>query len=159
MTTNQLIKQLSESRLYAECPNCGDEFKLTDAVLFDGTKAFPPKAVEVQKELAEELKERKDELKRQKVLATDRAENTSKYVNMGKMLEKYISTMKDFKLESTDCRFMGDPIDLLTFNGYSKNKIESLTFVEVKSGNAKLSKSQKAIKKAVKEERVSYKVV
>ena len=159
MTTKQLIKQLSESRLYAECPGCGDEFKLSDALLFDGTKAFPAEALEAQDNLNEALKNRKEKLKRQNLLATDRAQITTTHTNIGKMIEKYIPTMKDFKLEGTDCRFLGDPIDLLTFNGHSKNKIESISFVEVKSGNGKLSKKQKAIKRAVEDEKVTYKVV
>ena len=43
MNTAELIQQLKQSSLYAECL-CGGEFKLSDAILFDGTKPFPPKA-------------------------------------------------------------------------------------------------------------------
>ena len=52
-----LIEELKVSSLYAECP-CGDEFKLSDAVLFDGTKDFPKEALEAQKLLKEALKAR-----------------------------------------------------------------------------------------------------
>ena len=42
----QLIKKLRESNLYAVCP-CGGEFKLSKAILFDGTKTFPKEALEI----------------------------------------------------------------------------------------------------------------
>ena len=54
MNTQQLIKKLQSSNLFAEC-SCGGEFKLSDAVLFDGAKSFPTGALKVQNELNEEL--------------------------------------------------------------------------------------------------------
>ncbi len=157
MNTEQLIKQLKESNLYAECP-CGGEFKLSETILFDGTKPFPVEAIEKQKELKEGLKEREEELKKRKNLATKKAEITTKSVNVGKNLEKVLPTMKDFKWKLADCRFLGDPIDLITFNGFSVSKIDSIGFIEVKSGGARLNDHQKAIKEAIEDKKVSYKV-
>jgi predicted Holliday junction resolvase-like endonuclease len=151
----QLIKQLKESGLYAEC-SCGGEFKLSNAILFDGTKPFPKEALEKQKELKEELKEREEDLKKRLKLATSRAQNTSMSVNIGKKLEVVLPTMKDFKWRLADCRFLGDPIDFITFNGFSLNNIYSLSFVEVKSGGARLNPHQKAVKDAVEDKRVLY---
>ena len=155
-TTEQLIKQLKDSNLYAECP-CGGEFKLSDALLFDGTKGFPPEALEKQKELKEELKKRDEELKKRGKLATERAEKTAMTVNIGKKLEVVLPTMDDFKWKLADCRFLGDPIDFITFNGFSMNDINSLSFVEVKSGRARLNDHQKAVKEAIEDKKVSYK--
>jgi hypothetical protein len=45
--TGQLIKKLKTSNLYAECP-CGEEFKLSEAILFDGAKPFPEEALQTQ---------------------------------------------------------------------------------------------------------------
>ena len=153
----QLIKELKESNLYAECP-CGGEFKLSEAIFFDGTKPFPKEALEVQEKLKAELKAREDELKKRKKLTTEKAEITAKSVNLGKNLEKVFPTMKDFKWKLADCRVLGDPIDLLTFNGFSEGIVHSLSFIEVKSGGARLNKHQKAIKDAIEDEKVSYKV-
>jgi len=66
--------------------------------------------------------------------------------------------MKDFKLDLPDCRFLGDPIDLITFNGFSKGKIDSINFIEVKSGAARLNQHQKSIKDAIEDKKVLYKV-
>ena len=59
--TEQLIKNLKASSLYAEC-TCGGEFKLSEVILFDGTKPFPKEALEAQKQLKVELKEREEQL-------------------------------------------------------------------------------------------------
>ena len=158
MNTAELIQNLKQSNLYAECSHCEGEFKLSDAILFDGTKPFPPKALEAQKALKEELKGRQEELKKRKKLVTEKAQITTKAVNVGKNLEKVLPTMEDFKWELPDCRFLGDPIDLIIFNGFSRSKVDSISFIEVKSGGARLNPHQKSIKDAIEDKKVSYKV-
>ena len=157
MNIEQLIQKLRASDLYAECP-CGEEFKLSESILFDGTKAFPEEALEIQKNLEESLITREDTLKKRIKLATKTAQITTKAVNIGKNLEKVLTTMKDFKWPAPDSKFLGDPIDLIIFNGLSRNKVESINFVEVKSGNARLNVHQKSIRDAIAEHKVSYKV-
>ncbi len=158
MDTKQIIKELQKSNLYAECSKCFTEFKISDGILFDGTERFPAEALDAQKMLKDGLKQRREELKKKKDLATKRAEITTKSVNIGKSLEKVLPTMRDFKLELPDCRFLGDPIDLITFNGISKNKVNSISFIEVKSGGARLTKEQKSIKDAIEDYKLIYKV-
>ena len=148
---------MRESNLYAECP-CGGEFKLSRSILFDGTKPFPEKALEIQKQLKEKLKDREEELKKRRKLATEKAQITTKAVNIGKSLEKVLPTMRDFKWPVPDSKFLGDPIDLMVFNGLSVNKVKSINFVEVKSGKARLNKHQESIRDAIEEQKVSYKV-
>ena len=157
MKTEEIIQRLKEANIYAEC-SCGGEFKLSEAILFDGTKPFPEKALEIQKELKEQLEERLEDFKKRKKLATEKAQITTKAVNVGKILEKVLPTMADFKWELPDSRFLGDPIDLITFNGLSVNKVKSINFIEVKSGNAKLNSHQKSIKDAIEDKKVSYKI-
>ena len=157
MNTEQLIKKLRKSNLYAECP-CGGEFKLSTSILFDGTKPFPEKALEIQKQLKKELTDREDKLKKRRKLATKKAQITTKAVNIGKNLEKVLPTMRDFKWNIPDSKFLGDPIDLIVFNGLSVNKVKSINFIEVKSGKAHLNNHQKAIRDAIEEQKVSYKV-
>jgi len=157
MEIGQLIKKLKESNLYAECP-CGEEFKLSDAVLFDGTKTFPEEAFEIQSQLDGNLEKRNTDLKKRKKLATEKAEITTKAVNIGKNLERALPTIKDFKWIVPDSKFLGDPIDLLVFNGLSMGKVDSMSFVEVKSGNAKLNNHQKSIRDAIEDHKVSYQV-
>ena len=53
-------------------------------------------------------------------------------MNIGKNLEKVLPTLSDFKWDLPDCRFLSDPIDLITFDGLSSNRVDSITFIEVK---------------------------
>jgi len=39
--TETFIKNLQKSQLSAECPQCNEEFSLSEALLFDGRKKFP----------------------------------------------------------------------------------------------------------------------
>jgi predicted Holliday junction resolvase-like endonuclease len=156
MIIQELINQLQKSGLYAECP-CGEEFKLSDAILFDGTKPFPKNALDAQKRLKELLEEREEDLKKRKKLATDAAQNTTKSVNLGKRLETVLPTLKDYKWELPDSRFLNDPIDLITFNGLAIGKVSSISFVEIKSGQAKLNNHQKSVRDAIADKKVSYK--
>jgi predicted Holliday junction resolvase-like endonuclease len=157
MDTQEIIDNLQKSDLYAECP-CGAEFKLSDLILFDGTKTFPLEVLEIQEQYNEELLKRAAKLEKNRKLTTEKATITTRSVNIGKNLEKVLPIMEDFKWQLPDCRFLGDPIDLLTFNGLSVNKIESISFIEVKSGKARLNKHQKLVKEAVEDNRVRYKV-
>lgn len=156
MKTEEIIQLLKKSDIYAEHPACGGEFKISDALLFDGTKPFPFKAIEVKKNLEEALQKRQEELKKSMKRATTGAQITSKSVNVGKLLEKVFPTMSDFKWELSDCRFLGEPIDLIIFHGLTAGKVESIRFLEVKSGKAKLNEHQKSIKEAIENNKIKY---
>ena len=156
METEEIIQLLKKSDIYAEHSACGGEFKISDALLFDGTKPFPFKAIEVQKNLEEKLKERQEELKKSMKRATTGAQTTAKSVNVGKLLEKVFPTMNDFKWELSDCRFLGEPIDIVIFHGLSTGKVDSIRFLEVKSGKAKLNDHQKSVKEAIENNKVKY---
>jgi len=60
MEIKQLIKELTASNLIAQCPQCNEEFKLSDTLLFDGTKKFPNPAEERKQLLLNELMERRN---------------------------------------------------------------------------------------------------
>lgn len=156
MKTEEIIQLLKESDIYAEHSACGCEFKISDALLFDGTKPFPFKAIEVQKNLEKGLKDRQEELKKGMKRATIGAQATSKSVNAGKLLEKVFPTMKDFKWELSDCRFLGEPIDIVIFNGLTEGKVDSINFLEVKSGKAVLNKHQKNVREAIENNKIKY---
>ena len=133
MEIQKLIEKLRASGLYEESP-CGCEFKLSDAMLFDGTKPFPSEALGTQGEFEGRLKKREDDLKKSAKQATEKARVTARTVTIGKNLEKIIPTMKDFKWALEDTRFLADPIDLITFDGLSQGRIDSISFIEVTGG-------------------------
>jgi hypothetical protein len=46
MQIGPLINNLKTAGMVAECPICEDEFRLSDALFFDGMKKFPDAAEE-----------------------------------------------------------------------------------------------------------------
>lgn len=90
------------------------------------------------------------------IIVKERADaiNKSKSVIRGAVSEEMIPLLKDFPYTLSDCKFSGQPIDYIVFNGMStirdigKGDIE-IIIADVKTGNATTSKVQNAIKKAV----------
>lgn len=76
----------------------------------------------------------------------------------GKTLEKLVPFLEDFPYDAHDIRWLGDPVDLVIFDGYSSNREEpkQIIFCEVKSGESELTKSQKKIKELVEKKRVRW---
>jgi hypothetical protein len=64
MDTDQLIVKLKESGLLGECPGGYRDFKLSNAVLFDGTGPFPDMSLGNQLQPQSQLTEQEKELKR-----------------------------------------------------------------------------------------------
>ena len=93
MNTSGLIAELSKSKLIAECP-CGEQFALSDALLFDGLGKAPSKAEGLRLALLSALKERQDALKKQKLSAQEGAEQKAIEVGIGKIVEKIIPNLR-----------------------------------------------------------------
>lgn len=159
MEIKQLIKELTASNLIAQCPQCNEEFKLSDTLLFDGTKKFPNPAEERKQLLLNELMERKKELEKRKISVDLTAEKRAIEVGFGKIIEKFIPAYKDLKLQFCECRPLYEPIDIIVFNGLMKREVDLITFLEIKSGSASLNRHQRIIKDAVLEGKVDLKVL
>ena len=84
----------------------------------------------------------------------------------GKLAEQMAPLMGGFPYLPADCRFLGDPIDYVVFDGYASVKDEkrgadqlSVVLVDIKQGQARLTASQRAIRDAVNQGRVSFQVI
>src|SRR5436189_1994189 len=146
-----LVAELQrDTRFKATCPGCMEDFRLTDAVLFAWNDQPPKAALMALHAMRERIKERKRELARSRELMTKTARRTAEAVNLGKIVEKIVPSFADFAYEPGDCRALFEPIDYLVFSGLARqNQVEALFFVDVKSGNARLSRAQASIKKAL----------
>jgi len=156
LDVSSLIQTLGKSKLIAECPHCGDEFSLSKALLFDGRGKFPTQAETKKLELLNELKERADDLLEQQKRATTKSENTAIAVGVGKIIEKILPAHKNFDLVPADCRFLAEPIDMIVFDGVSENKVNKITFMDVKTGGATLNKHQKQVRDAIQDHNVKW---
>jgi predicted Holliday junction resolvase-like endonuclease len=82
----------------------------------------------------------------------------------GKISEQMAPLLPEFPYSPADARFIGNPIDFVVFDGYTKAKDEkgdevSVVLVEVKKGKGKLTREELLIKKAVEDGRVSWRTV
>ncbi|MFO7872313.1 MAG: Holliday junction resolvase-like protein [Candidatus Undinarchaeales archaeon] len=76
----------------------------------------------------------------------------------GRITEQLAAFLPGFEYESADARFIGSPIDLIIFDGYT-NKSDDIevVFMDVKKGTkARLTKMQKKIKKAIENNKVKW---
>jgi predicted Holliday junction resolvase-like endonuclease len=75
----------------------------------------------------------------------------------GKTLEKLVPFLENFPYDAHDIRWLGDPVDLVIFDGYSSQGTPSqIVFCEVKSGESKLTKIQNRIKELIEKKKVGW---
>lgn len=80
----------------------------------------------------------------------------SRAVLSGQFSEQLAPFLPDFDFKPTECRFIGKPIDFLVFKGMDEKDIKEIVFVEVKSGDSKLSRVEKKLKDVVKNKKVRW---
>ncbi len=87
----------------------------------------------------------------------------SRSVIKGRVSEQIFPLTPFFSYKLSDARFLGSPVDYIVFDGYSdisqNGSIKEIVFVEVKTGNSKLSQAELAVKEAVDNGRVRYDVI
>ncbi len=69
----------------------------------------------------------------------------------GKVTEAFAPFLTGFPFKASECKFIGDPIDYLVFEGLDERDIKKIHLVEVKTDKSKLSKHQKQIKDIIDE--------
>jgi predicted Holliday junction resolvase-like endonuclease len=84
----------------------------------------------------------------------------------GQIAEQMAPLLPGFPYQPADARFIGDPVDYVVFNGYTRVKdgaadSESIELIilDIKHGQAKLSSRQRAIARAIEAGRVRFELV
>ncbi len=93
---------------------------------------------------AGELAARGDAVKRSRAVLTGQ---------IGEQLAPYFPA---FPCDPADARFLGKPVDFVAFPGASEGAPREVVFIEVKTGDARLSASERALKAAVEAGRVRW---
>lgn len=88
--------------------------------------------------------ERKDAVKR------------SRAVLGGQLSEQMAAFLPGFPGDPAEARFIGKPVDYISFNGLSKGTVTGITFIEVKSGQSALSQVERSVREAVEGGHVHY---
>ena len=76
---------------------------------------------------------------------TVESQKKSSEVRLGLMAENFMPFIRDYPYDHKDFRFLGNPVDGIQID----HATDSLIIIEFKTGNAKLSKTQKYIKDIV----------
>lgn len=85
----------------------------------------------------------------------------SRAVLKGKIGEQLAPHLPEFKYNPADARFIGSPIDYVIFDGYSEamdgnGNVKKIVFMDVKTGKAKLTRTEEKIKMAVDSGRIEW---
>jgi predicted Holliday junction resolvase-like endonuclease len=83
----------------------------------------------------------------------------SQDVIIGNVTQHLVPYFPDFQYNPNDVRFIGSPVDLIIFDGLSEGHLKSITFAEVKTGDAKLNGRQRQVREIIKEGKVTWAVV
>ena len=84
------------------------------------------------------------------------AAKRSRAVLGGHFSEQLAPYLPGFPYNPTEVRFIGKPIDFIVFKNLDKKEPTEIIFVEVKSGNSKLSEIERRLKEIIKNKRVSW---
>jgi predicted Holliday junction resolvase-like endonuclease len=84
----------------------------------------------------------------------------SQDVTRGKVTEHIVPYLPGFDFDPKDIRFLGTPIDLIAFKGLNSptEDVEEIVFIEIKTGRSALSSRERAVKRAVEEKRVAWRI-
>ena len=89
-------------------------------------------------------------------MAREDAVKRSRAVLNGQLSEQFAAFFPVFPADPTEIRFVGKPVDFVAFPGLSTGTVDEVLFVEVKTGNAALSKVERSLRDAVEKKNVRY---
>jgi predicted Holliday junction resolvase-like endonuclease len=158
MTMTTLEELRRSRRLRACCPECDKEFSIHQARLFDATKPLPDYASEYLAAARTTIAQRHEQLKAERKKLKERSSRSAATSGVGQALEMLSASLPGLPVAAQDCRALLKPIDYVAFGGASRGEIETITFIEAKSGKQRLSAVQKAIRKAVESDAVSLRI-
>lgn len=165
---HKIIQQLvSIPGLKIECPRCTGEFPIKRAKLFSMYDTYPPAAlkiiharIESAKELIGELEVRTKQLAEDKKKKPEKITISAQACNFGKISEQILPAFLTFPYKQSECRILLQPIDYIVFTGlYENGRVESIKFVDVKTGNGRLSAKQGQIRDCVLDGKITHKVI
>ena len=83
----------------------------------------------------------------------------SRAVLTGQFSEQIAPYLPGFNYSPSECKFIGKPVDFVVFDGLDdkeNKKLKEIVFVEVKTGNSKLTEFEKQVKDAIEEGTVRF---
>lgn len=120
----------------------------------------------IQAEYEVQISELKRQHQKELKQVQSRSVSSSRAILKGRMAEQFAPIFPEFEYLPSDAKFLGDPVDYVVFNGYNAfrdgdgraDQIE-VVLIDIKSGNARLTKGQQAIAEAVKKGRIRFETI
>lgn len=154
----ELIQTLTRGGFRCECPQCEETFSLSRAGLFY-LDHFTPAAQKRYDAHRVELAEQRRDIRMLPARVVEQSDGCAEAVNLGSILERLAPSLNTFPFQPSECRSLFDPIDYLAFRGLAQSGVvEEVAFVEIKSGGARLTAKQKAIRDVVRAGKVTFDV-
>jgi predicted Holliday junction resolvase-like endonuclease len=91
-------------------------------------------------------------------IARKDAVNRSRAVLTGNFSEQLAPYLPNFPYSPSEVRFVGKPIDYIVFEGLDQHKVKRVVFLEVKSGGAVLSGTERSLRDAIEAGNVEFAV-
>lgn len=88
-------------------------------------------------------------------LQSARGSKKSTEVRTGQLVEAWAPFLNEFEYDKKNAHFLGNPIDYVIFDK-KEGVVDSIVFLEIKTGGSKLSKVQREIKKAISQGKVKF---
>lgn len=80
----------------------------------------------------------------------------SRAVLSGNFSEQLAPYLPGFNYNPSDCKFIGKPVDFVVFKGLNEKEIKEVVFLEVKSGDSKLSPTQKNLRDVIENGNIKW---
>ncbi len=87
---------------------------------------------------------------------TKQSLNQQRAVIKGKISEQLAPYLPNFPFNSSECRFLGSPIDFIVFNGMDQGHVQNIYLIDVKTNQSKLSPLQNSIVQAINNNQVFW---
>lgn len=98
----------------------------------------------------------KVQVQRQVKTQVQQALKKSRAVIKGKIHEQLAPFLDAFPFQAGDARFLGSPIDYIIFNGLCQQQLTEVVLIDIKTGNASLTKTERQIKHLVDQRKVRW---
>jgi len=69
----------------------------------------------------------------------------------GKITEMFAPYLEGFPFKASECKFLGDPVDYVVFEGLDNRDITGIHFLDVKADSSELKKHQRQIKEIIEQ--------
>ena len=83
----------------------------------------------------------------------------SRAVTRGQIYEQLVPYLPGFGFNPKDAQFLGRPVDLIVFDGLDEGDLRRIVFIEVKTGEAKLTTRERLVRDAILEGRIEWSVI